>query len=396
MTIDLRKEAFFQDPYPDYARMRAQSQPVWMPLNEEYACDGIWLFGRYADAQAIFKQTTSVTKQIRSVRPEAAWTPFDLHMLNSDGEDHLRLRRLVANYFSNGFVNRLEPAIEAAAEYQLRRVLGMEKIDLIADYARPLPLRVILHLMDVPDNDMDQIWQWSMSIGIDSLTVDEESKRARKKATTEFISYIENLMETRKNHRGDDLIAFLRHAENQGKINRCELIAMVLFLLFAGHETTINLIGNGVRLLLSHPDQMYLLQCQPELIQNAIEEILRYESPTQRSTFRIAREPLEISGFRIEPGQQLAAVIGSANRDETVFPHPEVFDIQRSPNPHLAFGFGMHNCLGKTLARLEGKIGLGKILPYLPKMRLSQATPSWRRSSIFRALIALPVVLETV
>jgi len=166
---------------------------------------------------------------------------------------------------------------------------------------------------------------------------------------------------------------------------------MTAFLLFAGHETTINLIGNGLWLLLSHPEQLQLLLEDSSLLPQAVEEILRYESPEQRTSFRIVLEPLEINGITMNPGDQIGVMIGSANHDEKEFENPELFDIQRKPNRHLAFGMGIHNCLGKTLARVEAQIAFAKLLEYLPALKLQETIPSWRKNSFFRGLKELKV-----
>jgi pimeloyl-[acyl-carrier protein] synthase len=289
----------------------------------------------------------------------------------------------------------LEPAIADSAKRlaQVMRVKG--EVDLIADFAEPLPLYVIARLLGVPPEDMPQVREWSvvLSEGSDSVLVCELLQQKRKKALSEFLDYVDRLLLSKRHGKGNDMVAFLMHAESEEKLSHEELIAMLALMLFAGHETTVSLIGNGLWLLLSHPEQWALLQRHAELIPGAIEEILRYESPTQRSTYRFAAETFAISGFRIEAGQQLAVIIGSANRDEAAFSNPDVFDVRRSPNRHLAFGMGTHNCIGKALARAEARVALTRMLSLPVHPRLLSEQPQWRRNSFFRGLEALPAML---
>lgn len=395
MELNLNQPDFFQDPYPYYARIRAAGKPFWLPHAQKTTSNGLWLFSRYADALTIFKEVTAVSKNIRSVRTPGASTPFDLIMLHRDAPDHLRLRRLVADYFSAQYLDQLETHIALVADALIRELQGKTRVDLLADFAEQLPLRVIAHLMGVPVSDLPQIRAWSLVLadGFDSVLASDEVLLNHKSALLAFLSYVEQLIAVKRRAPADDLLGFLANAEAEGKIQRDELIGMVGFLVFAGHETIINLIGNGLWLLLSHPEQWALLQEQPELMSGAVEEILRFESPEQRTTFRIAVEPMELAGMRLEPGQQLGIIIGAANRDETEFPDPDRFDIRRTPNSHLAFGVGLHNCLGKTLARLEARIALGRMLALCPALHLLNEQPQWRRNSFMRGLEALPATL---
>lgn len=393
--MDLNRPEWFEDPYPDYARLRASGQPLWLPHEENYASEGVWLFGRYADAVAIFKETRAITKNIRDRRLQTERTPFDIHMLNRDGADHARLRRLVAHFFSPHAVGRLEPAIAAQTHLLIEAMRTRIEADLIADFAEPLPLFVVARLLGLDPRDMAQVREWStvLAVGSDSVLMSEDLREKRKRALADLLDYVGRLEARMRAVQGEGMVPFLFDAEAAGRLSHEELIATVTLMLFAGHETTVNLIGNGLWLLLNDPEQWELLRRRPELVPGAVEEILRYECPIQRSTYRFATEPVTISGFRIEAGQQLAAIIGSANRDEREFPNPEVFDVTRSPNRHLAFGVGIHNCLGKTLARLEGRIALRQVLSLPVRPRLLSGPPRWRKNSFFRGLEALPVTL---
>ena len=275
--------------------------------------------------------------------------------------------------------------------------LKKSDIDLVSDFSEPLPLEIIAHMVGIPETDISFIRSRSLLFakGIDSY-VAHETKQESLKATIDFSNYLTELIAWKQRHLdepADDLLSFLVGAERLGKIKYDELIGVVGFTLFAGHETTVNLIGNGLWLLLNNLDQWELLQKNPLLVSKAVEEILRFESPQQRTSFRITAAPVEIAGMRFSPGEQLSVLIGSANRDDAVFTNANRFNIQREPNHHLAFGHGLHNCLGKHLARLEAKVALTKILQRCPAIRLQSPGATWRRLSFFRGLAELPAIL---
>ena len=396
MSLNLNHPEFFQNPYPYYAQLRSTGRPFWLPHEQESSSQGVWLFSRYADALAIFKQTTAISKNIRAIRPPGTSTPFDLHVLHRDGADHLRLRRLVADYFSIQHLNHIESRIQNVADALVRGMKEKCAFNLIADFAEQMPLLTIANLIGVPAEDMPQVRTWSLALGdgFDSVLTTREVIERQKHALLAFLDYAREMIETKRRHPDNSLLGYITAAEKEGEITHDELIAMTGFLLFSGHETTINLIGNGLWLLLSNPDQWRLLQREPKHMSSAIEEILRYESPEQRTSFRITVEPLEINGARMEPGQQVGIIIGAANRDDEEFANPDIFDIRRNPQRHLAFGLGIHNCLGKTLARTEARIAFSKIIEHLPTLRLVESRPSWRKNSFFRGLESLPARLK--
>jgi len=263
--------------------------------------------------------------------------------------------------------------------------------DLIAKLAEPMPLRLIAELIGVPQDDMPRVRSWSLALGegFDSVRTSSDIRARQRDALQGFLEYLRGLIEDKRRAPDHGLLSFLIEAEQDGDLSEEELLAMMGLLLFAGHETTVNLIGNGLWLLLTHPDQWHQLRREPGLIPSAVEEILRYESPEQRTSFRIMVEPMDISGTRMEPGQQVGVIIGAANRDEAEFANPGLFDVRRSPNRHLAFGLGIHNCLGKNLARLEASIAIAVVLEELPNLRLMDTLPDWRENSFFRGLSSL-------
>jgi len=251
--------------------------------------------------------------------------------------------------------------------------------------------------MGVPREDLDKIRIWSITLGmgLDSANADTAIIQQQQSAMQEFLSYLTHLIEKRRNQPNNDLISILISAhDNEGKISDHELLSMCFVLLFAGHETVTNLLGNGMLCLLHHPEQFTLLRHHPEYLPSAIEEMLRFESPFQRSTCRITTEDCEIGGKRLGKGEEVCAIIGAANRDPMKFPEPDKFDIQRTPNRHLAFGLGIHICLGLNLARTEATIGFKQILESMPDIQLADEKPSWRPNTFARGLQSLPVYIQ--
>lgn len=390
---DLDCPEFFQDPYPFYRRIRdEEGGALWLD-HQLSATRGVRLFARFADAMAIFRETSAISKCISQVRAPGTGSPFDLHLLHRDAPDHPRLRRLVGDYFSASSVGTLQTHVATIAAELLDDLARRGEGDFIADFAEPLPLRVIGDMLGVPREDLGRIRAWSRSLadGFDSLLIKPETVAAPRQAMREFLAYADSLVQAAPSARGGSLLSHLAAAEAAGEIGRDEVTGMVAFLLLAGHETTINLLGSGLRLLLTHREQWEHLRAHPEALPAAIEEILRYESPEQRTSFRIALEPLEVGGHRIAAGEQIGVIIGSANRDGTEFPDPDRFDITRTPNRHVAFGFGIHNCMGKHLSRLEARVAFAQILERFPGLRLAADPPVWRRNSFFRGLTTLPV-----
>lgn len=397
MCLSLNDPSFFHHPYPYYAKLRVSGQPYWVPHSQESTSMGVWFFSRYEDALAIFKETSKISKEIRSYRPDGVTHTFDFHLLHRDGEDHSRLRRLISDYFTVESIDQIREIIASEAESLLKRLKQKKEVDLIRDYAEPLPLMVIAELMGVPREDMPQIRKWGLAIGqaFDSLLITDDILQQQKSALSELLAYVKKSVAEHEKNSDGKLLDVLISAEKREEITYDELISMSAFLLFAGHETTINLIGNGLWLLLSHPDQLQLLLDDRSLLPQAVEEILRYESPEQRTSFRIVLESMDINGTTMNRGDQVGVIIGSANHDEKEFENPERFDIQRKPNRHLAFGIGIHNCLGKTLARAEAQIALEEILEYLYDAELQETIPLWRENSFFRGLKALKVQLKS-
>jgi cytochrome P450 len=391
----LADPAFFNDPYPFYARLREQREPFWLPHQQDTSSGGLWLFSRYDDAVAIFKQVAGISKNLRSVRPEGFRLTFDANLLHRDGAAHLRLRRLISEYFSTESVERLRPVMVAIADELITTARSKTEFCFLADVAEPMPLHVIANIMGIPKADMQRVRAWSiiLSAGFDSLVSDDAVLRSQKQAMVEFFAYVEHQIEAKRSNPDDSMLSAL--VDGCGKhLDHEELAAMVAFLLFAGHETTVSLLGSLAWLLLSHPEQWALVRRRPEFVRGAVEEALRFESPEQRATFRIVTEPVTINGHTLEPGQQIGVIIGSANRDDAAFERANQFDISRNPNRHIAFGLGLHNCLGKGVARTEAEICLEVLLNKIPDLVARSACPPWRRNSFFRGLLSLPVAVR--
>jgi cytochrome P450 len=317
--------------------------------------------------------------------------PFAHHMLSSDEPDHTRLRDLVQRAFTPRLVEGLRPRIESLTEELLDRAAGQNRIDVIRDYALPLPTTVIAEILGVPVSDRQRFQGWSAAMvdvaGPLQILRSVPSFRA-------FFRYIRELVKRRRQRPENDLISALVAAEEaDDKLNEDELRAMVLLLLVAGYETTVNLIGNGTLALIENPGESEKLRAQPSLMPSAVEELLRYSSPLEMATQRWALRDIEIAGVTIPKGDLVAAGIASANRDPQQFERPDVLSLTREPNRHVAFGLGIHHCLGAQLARLEAQIAFTTLLQHFPQIRLAVPRNGlrWRKSLFLRGLEALPV-----
>ncbi|HEU4743189.1 MAG TPA: cytochrome P450 [Meiothermus sp.] len=391
MAIDLRDPAFLENPYPFYARLREESPAYWLPVEDR----GMWMFTRYAEVELVLKDLR-FKKDIRTLRPQDNDLP---QMLSTDPPDHTRLRALVSQAFTPGVVRNLEPHIRDIVNHLLERVKTQGELELMRDFAMPLPVIVIAELMGVPMEDREQFRGWSthFALGNDAVSASKEAQERAQAAIFALGDYFRQLIAKRYQNSQNDLISSLIAARSPGqhsggKLTPEELIGTCILLLIAGHETTVNLIGNGTRVLLEHPDQLERLRQHPELMETAVEEMLRYDAPVQRSTFRFAGERVEVAGQVIEPGQQVSAVIGSANRDPEIFSQPERFDVARTPNRHQSFGRGIHFCLGAPLARLEARVAFQGLLEAFSKLEFA-GEPVRRPATMFRGLERFPIRL---
>ena len=399
VRLDLTRPAFRADPYPSYARLRAET-----PVAHTRLPDGrdAWLLTRYDDCAAALRNPR-LSKNPRSVSTphlmvvERLFGPLfkalQVNMLDLDPPDHTRLRGLVHKAFTPKLVEQLRERIQALADQLLDRVIGRDELELVRDYALPIPATVIADLIGVPATDRDRFHRWSsrvvsVSSGRDALLV--------LPSILMFMRYVRRLIARRRIDPRDDLLSALIQAEQAGdRLSADELVSMIFLLLVAGHETTVNLIAGGTLALLVEPRQLLRLRAEPGLLEEgtAIEELLRFTSPVQMATERYALEPLTLSGVTIPYGALVLAVIASANRDESQFANPDVLDLARTPNPHLAFGQGIHYCLGAPLARLEAQIAFQTLLRRMPEIHLTvppERVP-WRRGHFLRGPERLPL-----
>jgi cytochrome P450 len=308
--------------------------------------------------------------------------------------NHRDLTNRVNQALTPGRVKDLEPRIRHIVDELLAQVQPHGSMECMADFALPLPVIVIAEWLGVPPEDHDTFHAWSnhMVTGFDAVRRSEAHVKHTQEATLALGQYLADLIRRRRQQPRDDLISALTLARDaQDRLTEDELLAMCMVLLIAGHETTVNLLGNGALTLLRHPTQLALLKHHPELLPSAVEEMLRCESPVQRATFRFTAETFEIGGRTLDKGQQVSAVLGAANRDPAQFPQPDTCDLTRQPNRHLACGRGMHFCLGAPLARTEARIGFARLHAQRPHLQLVSQTLDWSTNTFFRGLRALPV-----
>ena len=384
---------FHADPYPFYRRLREEDPVHQSPL-------GIWVLTRYDDTVMVLRDPRfgreGMAELLEARLGAGAVRPANTRdMLFRDPPDHTRLRALVSRAFTPRVVEAMRPHIQEIVDGLLDRVEGARGMDVIEDLAYPLPVTVICEMLGVPTADQDVFKQWSADIArsLDAaiLPAGSEVITRGQEAGDALREYFRSLIAVRRTSPKPDLLSALIAAEEQGdKLSEPELVATCALLLIAGHETTVNLIGNGVLALLWHPDQLRALADDPALIPTAVEELLRYDGPVQR-TGRMTMADVEIGGRRIPKGSIVAAVIGAANRDPAHFPDPDRLDVARRENRHIAFGFGIHFCLGAPLARIEGQVAIGTLLRRMPALKLVSDTPEWRESSVLRGLKTLPV-----
>jgi cytochrome P450 len=383
---------FHADPYPAYRRLRERAPVYRMPL-------GFYVLTRYDDVVLALRDPrfgrAGFEPLLASVYGEPGQDALPSSMLFRDPPDHTRLRALVSRAFTPRVVEAMRPRIQAIVDGLLDRAAKGGGMEVIADLAYPLPVRVICEMLGVPLDDQDRIKQWSSDVAraLDTIGLpgDDAVMRRGREGRAALGRYFHALLPERRAHPRDDLLSLLIAAEEQGdRLTEGELLATCVLLFIAGHETTVNLIGNGLLALLRHPAEADRLRADPGLLPAGIEELLRYDSPVQR-TARISNADVEIGGQAMPAGTMVIAALGAANRDPAHFADPDRLDVGRADNRHVAFGFGIHYCLGAPLARVEGQIAIGSLLKRFPRLTLATDRPEWRESSTLRGLRALPV-----
>jgi len=382
---------FVADPYPTYHRLRTED-----PVHHSQL--GFWVLTRYDDVVTALRDPRLAKEAIASfvaARFGAPVPAMGLSMLDRDPPDHTRLRGLVSKAFTPRVVEGLRPRIQQIVDALIDGAAARGSMDLIEEFAYPIPVIVICEMLGVPVEDHERFKGWSLDIarGLDLIWLGPESEVGRRSiaARQALAEYFRGLIAQRRAAPRTDLLSGLIAAEEAGdKLNEVELLATCILLLIAGHETTVNLIGNGTLALLRHRDQLERLQREPGLIGSAIEELLRFDGPVQR-TARIPSEDVTIGGHTIAKGEMVMPFIGAADRDPAQFRDPDRLDIRRTDNRHIAFGWGIHFCLGAPLARLEGQIAINTLVRRLPKISLATDVPEYRQSLTLRGLKALPV-----
>jgi cytochrome P450 len=402
---DLDSSEFLANPYPVFDRLRTSDPIFWSEANS------YWILTRYADIVTQIQNANLSSNRLRAHAdrmPKEAkeyfrpfFTAVASWMLMVDPPDHTRLRGLVSKAFTPRVVENMRSLVQTLVDKMLDAVQEKGQMDVIADLANPLPATVIAYLLGVPGADHQQFKQWSDDValalsGIDSGATREELHAlyiTAQKSLLELSAYFrERVVELRRQPQ-ENLLSALVQAEEQGdRLTEDELFANCVLLMIAGHETTTNLIGNGMLALLQNPDKRALLKQNPDLIATAVEELLRYESPVQKMG-RIALADIQIGEKQIKQDQLVVLSFAAANRDPEVFASPNELDLARKPNRHLSFGHGLHYCVGAALARLEGQITINTVLSRMPKLRLATEKLEWHRNFTLRGLKSLPVVI---
>jgi len=402
---DLYSDAFRADTYATFAQMREQDPVLCQP-----GLDGespIWFVTRYDDAETVLRDDERFVRDPRLALPPEQLAAFDVglpssmafidsNMLNRDGDDHRRLRRLVSKAFTPKMIEQLRPRIQEIADGLIDPVVSDGEMELVSAYAFPLPITVIAELLGVPPADRDRFREWSDAMVRPALAAGELERFGV--LMTQFVEYLHALFEERRSRPGQDLVSALVAVEDGGDtLSEEELSSMVALLIVAGHETTVSLIGNAVLALLTHPEQRALLEGDPSLLPRAVEELIRYDGPVERTLTRWAAVDTELRGLTIRRGEAMIVVLGAADHDPERFEDPDTLDVAAERGArHLAFGRGSHFCLGAPLARLEAEIALGTLLRRLPGLRLavSQDELRWRPVPLFRSLVGLPVAWD--
>jgi cytochrome P450 len=385
-------ESFTQNPYPVYRKLRAED-----PLHAVRFPDGQqgWMVTRFADAEEVLKDPRFIKDMSKIYGGSMDMlSVFTQNMLFADPPDHKRLRGLAQKAFTPKMISGMRSRIQEITDELLSAMEGKEQVDLIDEFAFPLPIIVICEILGVPSADRDKFRLWSNSL-IEGTS--GELGATVYQHMNEFVQYLGQWFAKVREQPGDDLISSLIQAEEEGdRLSERELYGVVTLLIIAGHETTVNLIGNTVLSLLENPEQRKLLEQQPELINQAIEESLRFNGPVEFSTSRWAGEDFEFQGREMKKGDLVVVSLNAANHDPDKFMDPELFDIEREKSPHLAFGKGIHMCLGAPLARLEGEIAISSLLKHFPQIKLAGAGSdlNWRPGMIVRGVKELPMLLK--
>ena len=394
--INFEDPLFLENPYPELAKLRELGKPVWHEESQ------LFLAATYQDANAVLRNR-SLGRIFKPRTPDEDWDTFNwLHsdsLLDSEPPKHTRLRSLLVKAFNKNKIESMRPDVERLTEQLLKNIEAKleatGEFDVIADFAEPLPVKVIAALLGFPDEDEHLLRPWSQAIvKMYEVNPSEQTQLEAQQASQEFAEYVRGLMVERKRNPGTDLISDLAAVEEDGqKLNAQELIATCVLLLNAGHEASVNGFGNGFVALMERPDQFSLLANKPfELADTAVDEFIRFDAPLHLFE-RTATSDVEIGGVLVKEGQTIASLLGSANRDESVFENPTEMDITRDPNPQIGFGAGIHFCIGAPLARMEMTTSLPALMVKYPNLRLTEQ-PVRRPGFVLRGYESVKVTNE--
>jgi cytochrome P450 len=396
MNVSIFDPAIVADPFPLYRVLREETPVFW----DTSVPGGTWLVSRYADVSRALRDPRLSGDRMPLFRVVLRDTPearaFDDSMarwlLNLEGPTHGRLRSLVSKAFAPRMVEALRPRIQAISNGLLDAVEPAGRMEVMRDFALPLPVTIIAELLGLPLEDVPRLRAWAADVALFFGAMRGIKRAVASEA--ELRAYLADTLARRRARPGSDLLTALLEAEEDGqRLTEADILATCIMLFIAGHETTTHLIGNGLLALLTHPDQLALVRSDPSRTPSAVEELLRYGGVVPFIA-RIAREDLEIGGQRIERGQYVILLLASANRDPAAFADPDRLDVQRADNRHLGFGLGVHYCLGAPLARVEAAIAFNGILRRWPRLRLTDQAPVWQKNVGFRGLETLPVAFD--
>jgi hypothetical protein len=384
--------AFRDDPYPYFHRLRREDPVHW----SEMGC--CWVLTRYHDIRLVlydprFGIALDLLAQYPAIRVQMQ-EPFNqiirTQILAADPPSHTRIRAIMARSFTAPKLDQLRPLIQRSTDECIDRALEAGRFDLISGFAYLMPFLVVCEIMGIPPAERWPLEAWTHALmrSTDPVAMSAEELAACNHAAYGFRSYFLDLARRRAGDPSQDIFCEMVRARDQGRITEEEMIANFILLFCAGHDTVVNLFGNGMLALHRHPDQLELLRRDPSLLRGAVEELLRYDTSVQLAR-RTAWEPVEVGGKWISPGQYVVCLLGAGNRDPEIFPDPDRLDVTRRNVRPLSFGGGIHHCLGAPLARLEGEIGFGTLLRRLPELELETLAPRWRQNTTVRGLEAL-------
>jgi cytochrome P450 len=395
-------DEILQDPYPAYARLHEEGPLHYLDVDGKWA---LWSIVSHSECSSAAKDPRLSAKRSQQMilsLPLGRQAEFSelarmlgLWLIFMDPPEHTRLRKLLNKGFSPAAIEGLRPRVEAIVDQMLKPLQRGAEVDLMREFANPMPVRIILEMLGIPQELRDTFVNWSRAIAVFRGSPDRtvEQARAAQDALVELTDFFRKTVAERRRDKGNDLISLLIDIEEEGEVlTEEEVYAQCIALLFAGHETTRNLIGNGMYTLLRHPQETAELRQNPEMIRTAVEEILRYESPVQ-FTARVLKEDVEICGQHIPKKWSVLCMLGAANRDPKRFKEPDQLDLKRLNNQHLAFSAGPHACIGGQLARLEGQVALLNLVQRFPEMKLTGPRPEWAPTFGFRGLKRLPIVM---